>query len=597
MHHATIQVEPCRRARCSPTVRKWAVTCSTLVGTDLLSLASARARPIKADIPSRAITSMEPRQTLWPCTSGLDLEMDLASQETYRRWPSPTHRTETRELPITDGYGVCGTDKYGVRGTDKYGVRETNGCANCIMPFKKNYLGRDNYSQKTCDGVIPRGIMMPALARPRITETNLSLLDSGYHVVATLDPEGLPSNGQVDRSCICRRNGTYYYMRKGGYPSHFPSDKELFSFIQQFIPPDMPASDPCLLAERRYLESAILRSRDNLLGTCVFSYPGFPLEFTALKRMPTAEDLDPFNRDLDCYTRSRKISPAIWSLQNCHKTATEIDVVPSHIFRYGAIEWLTGILHHYGEVLKMSGIYGAVEAALYDYPCYTGILRGLVERFSSQWNTFGTAEGETSIDLWSFHQISGLPISGLLYEEVVLDDLHSHRSNGSGRYIHPYSLRFLTKVWRDLARVGKKDGTSPSSSTVRVSQNAWLRYFYNEPFCFFESFSVEGRRLEEYQQLEVKKPSRGRFICALKDMGWNPRRLPDHTYLATYLVYWLSSFVVPHREEEYLRLGLIYPACLLAEGRQLALAPAALANIFHGLGSLSSHPSPRDRKA
>ncbi|MQM02052.1 hypothetical protein Taro_034818 [Colocasia esculenta] len=86
---------------------------------------------------------------------------------------------------------------------------------------------------------------------------------------------------------------------------------------------------------------------------------------------------------------------------------------------------------------------------------------------------------------------------------------------------------------------------------------------------------MEGRCLEDYQQLEMKKPSRGRYICAPKDIGWNPRRLPDRTYLAAYLVYWLSSFVVPQGEEEYLRPGLIYPACLLAEGHQLALAPMA----------------------
>ncbi|MQL74805.1 hypothetical protein Taro_007189, partial [Colocasia esculenta] len=279
-----------------------------------------------------------------------------------------------------------------------------------IMPFKKNYLARDNHSQKTRDGVVPKGIMMPALARPRITEANLPSLDSGYHVVATLNPEGLAPNGS-------------------------------------FIPPNMLENDPCILAERRYLEFAILRFRDSLLGTCAFSYPSFPLEHMPLKRMPTANNLSPYNRDLDCYTRSRKLSPVIWNLQNRHTTTMEINgtylmpgdsryaagshdirclldriidftspswyghwsVVSSHIFRYGATEWLTGVLHHYGEILKKSGIYGAVEAALYDYPCYTGVLRGL-------------------------------PISGLLYEEIVLDDLHSHRSNGSGQYFYPYSL-------------------------------------------------------------------------------------------------------------------------------------------------------------
>ncbi|MQM11598.1 hypothetical protein Taro_044509 [Colocasia esculenta] len=356
--------------------------------------------------------------------------------------------------------------------------------------------------------------------------------------------------------------------------------------------------DPCLSAERRYLESAILKSRDSLLGTCAFSYPSFPLGFAVQQRLPPVADLGPFSHDLNSYTRPRKISPAVWSLTNRHQTKPETDglqlmpcdtryvsgnydnrcllnqivdltspswyeswsVLSSRVFHFGATEWLMGVLHHYGEILKLSGIYEAVEAALYDYPCHTRLLQALVERFNARWNTFGTAEGETSIDLWSFHRISGLPISGGFYEEVVLDDLHTYRSNGPGQYILPYNLRFLTKVWRDLALIGRKDDPESPLLNLRVSQNAWLRYFYNGPFCFFDNFATEGRRL------------------------------------AAYLVYWLSSFVIPYGEEELIRPGLIYPVCLLAEGHKLAIAPAALANIFHGLGSLSSHLSPRDRK-
>ncbi|MQL97038.1 hypothetical protein Taro_029728 [Colocasia esculenta] len=335
------------------------------------------------------------------------------------------------------------------------------------------------------------------------------------------------------------------------------------------------------------------------------------------QRLPSTADLGVFSRDLTHYTWSRMISPAKWNLKGRHRAMNQsnglllmpcnpryntggydncclldriIDhttpswygrwsVMPSHVFHYGATEWLMGILHHHGKLLRATGIYGAIEAALFDYPCYTGILQALVERFNVRWNTFGTAEGETSLDLWSFHRISGLPISGHFYEEVVLNDLHSFRTNGRGQYILPYSLRFLMKVWRDLARAERIEKEKPATRTV--SQNAWVRYFYNGPFCFFDSFAVEGRPLEHYRQLEAKKTSRGRYIFAPKNKGWNPRRLPDRTYLAAYLVYWLSSFVVPHGEEEGIRPGLIYPVCLLAEGHQLAIAPATLANIFH----------------
>ena len=57
-----------------------------------------------------------------------------------------------------------------------------------------------------------------------------------------------------------------------------------------------------------------------------------------------------------------------------------------------------------------------------------------------------TSEGETSLDLWSFHRISGLPIVGEPYEEVVLGDLHRSRTDGTGAYILPFCFRYLMKV-------------------------------------------------------------------------------------------------------------------------------------------------------
>ncbi|MQL85700.1 hypothetical protein Taro_018226 [Colocasia esculenta] len=266
----------------------------------------------------------------------------------------------------------------------------------------------------------------------------------------------------------------------------------------------MEANDPRLIAERRYLETVILTYRDSLLGACPVFYPSFPLDFVMPQRLPFAADLGAFSRDLTRYTWSRMISPAKWSLKGHHRAMNQssglllmpcdsryntggydnrclldriIDhttpswygrwsVMPSHVFHYGATEWLMGILHHYGELLRATGIYGAVEAALFDYPCYTGILHALVERFNVRWNTFGTAEGETSLDLWSFHRISGLPISGHFYEEVVLDDLHSFRTNGCGQYIFPYSFRFLMKVWRDLARAERIEKEKPATRTT-----------------------------------------------------------------------------------------------------------------------------------
>ncbi|MQL74446.1 hypothetical protein Taro_006782 [Colocasia esculenta] len=254
-----------------------------------------------------------------------------------------------------------------------------------------------------------------------------------------------------------------------------------------------------------------------------------------------------------------------------------------------------GVLHHYCDLLDQVVIRHVVTATLYSYPCHTGLLEALAERFNRRFNTFATADGETSIDLWAFHRISGLPICGRMYEEVCLDDLHRDCSTGSDFYQTPYSLRYLTKVWRDLARAGKEAAPSASKRTVRVTMYACISFFYNGPFCFQNSFAGDTTSWSDYHQLPVDFDDSSRPLAAPQNKGWNLHGLPDRTYLAAYLVYWLSTFVVPYGEDGYIQPEVIHPACALADGWKLALAPVTLVNIFHGLGSLAASLSPRDR--
>ncbi|MQL68471.1 hypothetical protein Taro_000758, partial [Colocasia esculenta] len=270
-------------------------------------------------------------------------------------------------------------------------------------------------------------------------------------------------------------------------------------------------------------------------------------------------------------------------------------VVSSHWFRFGATEWLMGILYHYQKMLERVGLLEAVVAALHSYPCNSGLLQALAERFNRRFNTFGTAEGETSLDLWALHRISGLPISGQFYEEVCLSDLDRDQTSGAGSYFLSHSFRYLARVWRDLARCGRSDCPSASRGTVRVSCDAWIRFFYNGPFCFYKEFAGDNYNPAAYAQLKVRLDDDARYLYAPRGVNWNPRRLSDRTHLAAYLVYWLCTFALPFGEEGIIRPEAIYPACILADGVQLALAPAALANIFRGLGELTSSPSPRDK--
>ncbi|MQL73280.1 hypothetical protein Taro_005637 [Colocasia esculenta] len=141
--------------------------------------------------------------------------------------------------------------------------------------------------------------------------------------------------------------------------------------------------------------------------------------------------------------------------------------------------------------------------------------------------------------------VSGIPVSGHFYEEVYLDNLHRDCSTGKGSYIMSYSFRYLMKVWRDLARCGKEQCPKASQGNVRVSFNAWVRFFYNSPYCFCDGFASDTHDPASYMQLSVDFEDNHRHLCALRDGGRNPRRLPDRTYLAAYVMYWLGTFVLP----------------------------------------------------
>ncbi|MQL91276.1 hypothetical protein Taro_023880 [Colocasia esculenta] len=86
---------------------------------------------------------------------------------------------------------------------------------------------------------------------PRVMRDNILLLDRGHDIVANGSIEELSDDGEVDASLIKQPKGIYLYQRKPSYPRHFPLDKELFLFIQRFIPPlslwALPLKTGCLL--------------------------------------------------------------------------------------------------------------------------------------------------------------------------------------------------------------------------------------------------------------------------------------------------------------------------------------------------------------
>ncbi|MQM08276.1 hypothetical protein Taro_041132 [Colocasia esculenta] len=192
-----------------------------------------------------------------------------------------------------------------------------------IMSHERQFLSRGRHAQSTCDKVVLLNDMMPALGEPCVTKDNVSLLNSDYNTIATGQVENDSPDDGIDSSLISHTGGIYRYQRTEGYPDHFLLDKGLFPFIHNFVPSHMEADNPCLIEERRYLETVILTYRDSLLGACPVFYPSFPLGIAMPQRLPSAADLGVFSRNLTHYTWSRMISPAKWNLKGHHRAMNQ----------------------------------------------------------------------------------------------------------------------------------------------------------------------------------------------------------------------------------------------------------------------------------
>ncbi|MQL88932.1 hypothetical protein Taro_021495 [Colocasia esculenta] len=454
---------------------------------------------------------------------------------------------------------------------------------------------------------------MPFMEPTLVTPERLSDLDRGYIRVAISHLDAASGNSvPIDPS-----------RRSIDYPQHLPSDESVMAFVSSYAWPDDDDDGPIPLtrAQRLALEGAILSDRDSMEGLFSYAYPTFPWHDIRLNELPLAQQLGKYSQLTGVHSISRPLLAASWMTAgggrapvSNHRTGLfltaadepstqtpfsgqcilqdilqskkpswyeKLSVRRSHVPRPGATEWLQYVLQHYRHMLDLVGIRHAVTAALYRYPCYT--------------------EGETAIDLWAFHRISGLPIVGEPYEEVILDDFHRDSTDGQGHYVLEFCYIYLLRVWHDLAKArhsaSSTDGAgdvSTSSTDPRVSLYTWVRYFYGGPFCYVNEFArARGTRHDMYEIPREELPALP-HIYESPHQTENPWKLDEITHLAAYLAYWLCTFAMPLDDESLLRPEAIYPACRLACGCQLALAPAALACIYHSFNALSSHSQPRD---
>ncbi|KAH9603721.1 hypothetical protein KSS87_007077 [Heliosperma pusillum] len=255
----------------------------------------------------------------------------------------------------------------------------------------------------------------------------------------------------------------------------------------------------------------------------------------------------------------------------------------SHIPNYW--EWLEDILRNCRGFLRGVHLLEAVYASLFLYRRNTHLMESFCEHWCTKTNTLVTASGEVSISLWDIRCITGLPVTGLFYDEVVPSLSELLHSDKEGKPHLPPCCRYLFIAFHRII--------SRTRGKVKVTFEDWCRFWFRGP-CIYSSSGKDPR---------LPTPKKD-FSCYGKAQVWDdsvhsvfqtldiPETDRRQTYLAAFLSCWLCAFVLPVRDLGYIRVTVFKVASLLASGQTISLAIPVLASIYRGLNDISTSVSP-----
>ncbi|KAH6811427.1 hypothetical protein C2S51_025189 [Perilla frutescens var. frutescens] len=258
----------------------------------------------------------------------------------------------------------------------------------------------------------------------------------------------------------------------------------------------------------------------------------------------------------------------------------------------GYWEWTEDVLSRCSDKLHGAGIFDPVYASLFTYDQNTEVVKAFCEAWYPLMNTLLTSSGELSISLWDLHVTTGLPLTGLLCDEMVPRTKEITEVNKRGKLFVPASCKYLFHAYYLL---GSEDDKALHHS---VSIERWTKFW--------------SRRKSRYRPLPLRKEKKSQR----SKLRHNPSgEVEDHkewtsserapltelevkenhqneTYLAVHLACWLCSFVLPKGDGSLIRPSVFKIASIMASGERMSLAVPVLASIYHGLNKISSLTEP-----
>ncbi|XP_073066001.1 uncharacterized protein [Primulina eburnea] len=259
----------------------------------------------------------------------------------------------------------------------------------------------------------------------------------------------------------------------------------------------------------------------------------------------------------------------------------------------GYWEWTEDILSRCDHKLRAAQIYDPVYASLFTYDRNTNIMKAFCEAWCPANNTLLTSLGELSISLWDLHSLSGLPITGHLYDEVVPSAKELTGVDEAGSRFFPRSCNYLFHAYHLLR------GSSKGEPHPHVTIDQWVRFWFKKSLRYHSPPPRKDKKTVRPKSthnplgdLNVHESWSIAEKAIFSKLGIKDNSI-DETYLAAYLSCWLCAFILPFDDANTIRPSTFKIANIMANGRKVGLAVPTLTSIYRGLNKIvgSSNPS------
>ncbi|KAH6787759.1 hypothetical protein C2S52_007311 [Perilla frutescens var. hirtella] len=255
-----------------------------------------------------------------------------------------------------------------------------------------------------------------------------------------------------------------------------------------------------------------------------------------------------------------------------------VDFVGEFHYFYGYLEWTEDILSRCENELHRVGIFDSVYASLFTYDRNTEIMKAFCEAWCPSTNTLLTLSGELSISLWDLHVLSGLPVYGAFYDEIVPCTEELMVTNREGDLHIPASCSSLIHAYHIIrAKVGS------------VTIENWIKFWsknqpvYQRPPPRKERKTAPQSTYNPTGDLKAYKPWTGIETVSFVRLGIKEKRWKE-AYLAAHIACWLCCFVLPDGDGNLIQPDTFKMASMMANGKKVSLTIPVLTSIYRGEG-------------